>query len=175
MAETHEFVPAFMLSVLAGSARPSKRISERQDALRQMKKDSMAELIDMNPFLNCQINDSAGYAVFSNVRFNLLRPPSGQAYGILTENHNGRDTFMKMGEVDFGIGASDFRMVMVFHTPKALAFFNQTGLAFGSQWNNVGEMGPVDVSMIQLKETGFALRAMIMSANYWKDEELNQV
>jgi lipid-binding SYLF domain-containing protein len=93
---------------------------------------------------------------------------------------------MKMGEVGVGLGAGvkDFRLVLVFHTERALQRFIEQGWAFGAQADAaakagdkgaaVGAEASVDeVTIYQFTETGLALQATIKGTKFWVDDKLN--
>jgi len=186
VAETRKFVPIFMLGVLASCANTSGTIAERREAVQDMKREVLAELIEMKPDVRSQINDAAGYGVFSNANVNLILASFGAGFGVLTDNGTRSDTYMKMGEVGLGIGAGvkDFRVVMVFHTTDALERFQEYGLAFGAQADAAavasdqggavgGEITVDNVTVYQMTETGLALQATVKGTKFWQDEDLN--
>lgn len=181
-----KIIASVILFTLIGCANTTGSLDDRRSAVQEMKRDVMSELFELKPDVRSQINTAAGYAVFSNANVNLILASFGAGYGILTDNASGEDTYMKMGEIGVGLGAGvkDFRVVMVFHTPDALARFNEYGLAFGAQADAAavaseqggavgGEVTVDNVTVYQMTETGLALQATIKGTKFWEDEELN--
>lgn len=186
MTAGRKFLSMFLLTALVGCAATTGTLDERRQAVQEMKREVLAELFAMKPDVRGQLNEAAGYAVFSNANVNLILASFGGGYGILTDNGARRDTYMKMGEVGlgFGAGVKDFRVVMVFHTNDALERFNEYGVAFGAQADAAavasdqggavgGEVTADNVTVYQMTETGLALQATIKGTKFWKDEELN--
>jgi len=183
---TGKVLPVLILCVLAGCAATTGSIDDRRAAVQEMKREVLVELNKIKPDVRGQLRDSAGYAVFSNANINLILASFGGGYGILTDNGNGSDTYMKMGEVGvgFGAGVKDFRVVMVFHTRDALDRVKEYGVAFGAQADAAavaseqggavgGEITVDNVTVYQMTETGLALQATIKGTKFWADEDLN--
>ncbi len=105
-----------------GGKSVSEDVVERRNAIKDMRQDVLVQLYDVKPDVKAQIESATGYAVFSNANLNLLFASFGGGTGVVHENKSGKDTYMNMGEVGFGLGAGikDFRAVFVFHNRSAL-------------------------------------------------------
>lgn len=173
--------------VLNGCAQQQGRSVEQQrQAIETMRATTLQKLYLEKPYAADSIERSAGYAVFSNANVNLLFASAGGGYGVVHSNQ-GVVTYMKMGEIGLGVGlgAKDYRLVFVFHNPKALQRFVNDGWAFGGQLDAAakanekgdaigGEITVDDITIYQLTETGLALQATIKGTKFWRDTQLNK-
>ena len=160
--------------------------SERRQGILEMRQDVLTELYSIKPDTRAQIGSAAGYAVFTNANINLILASFGGGVGVVRDNENGGDTFMRMGEVGIGLGAGvkDFRAVFVFHDHAALDRFMDLGIAVGGQADaaaKAGDLGAAvggeaivdNVTAYQLTQSGLALQATIKGTRYWRDSQLN--
>jgi lipid-binding SYLF domain-containing protein len=151
-----------------------------------MKNRVLSELYTLKPDVKSQIASAPGYAVFSNANIYVIFASVGGGYGVVKNNQSGKHTYMKMGElgVGYGLGAKDFRVVMVFHTADAMNRFVEQGWAFGAQADAAakasekgaavgGEVTADNITLYQITETGLALQATVKGTKFWKDEALN--
>ncbi len=178
---------AVMVSVtLVGCATTAgKSIDSRRSSIENMRASTLNKLYKEKPYAADTLERAAGYAVFSNANVNFIVASAGGGYGVVHGN-NGSVTYMKMGEVGLGLGlgAKDYRLVFVFHTPAALKRFVDDGWAFGGQLDAAakaqekgdaigGEITVDNITIYQLTESGLALQATIKGTKFWRDEELN--
>jgi len=160
--------------------------AEKQQAILEMKNTTLTRLFQVKPDTKAQVNSAPGYAVFSNANVNLLLASFGGGYGVVKNMKTGQHTYMNMGEVGvgLGLGAKDFRIVMVFHSVEAMHNFIENGWVFGGQADAAakasdkgaaigGEMLLNGITVYQLTESGLALQATIKGTKFWKAEELN--
>ncbi|MEA1989185.1 MAG: YSC84-related protein [Pseudomonadota bacterium] len=161
-------------------------VSEQRQSILTMKTETLQKLYKLKPDVRAQISKSVGYAVFSNANINLLLASFGGGYGVVHNNSNGQNTYMKMGEVGvgLGLGAKDFRIIFVFHSQSAMDRFVNKGWAFGGQADAAakagstgaavgGELTVDNMTIYQITETGLALQATVKGTKFWKDGELN--
>jgi lipid-binding SYLF domain-containing protein len=173
-----------LLQGCAGGLNAS--VAEQKSAISQMRTDVLSELYREKSSARAEVQQAPGYATFSNANVNLILASFGGGYGVVHNNQNGKDTYMKMGEVGVGLGAGvkDFRLVMVFHTPDAMQRFIEHGWAFGAQADAaakagdkgaaVGAEASVDeVTIYQFTAAGLALQATLKGTKFWRDSELN--
>ena len=159
---------------------------EKRQSILTMKNEVLLDLYKLKPDVKSQISSAPGYAVFSNVNINIIFASFGGGYGVVKNNKTGKQTFMKMGEVGIGLGlgAKDFRVVLVFHNADTMKRFVEHGWAFGAQADAaakasdkgaaVGGEATVDnITIYQLTESGLALQATVKGTKYWKDNSLN--
>ena len=179
---------AVIAVVLAGCATPAgDTTSEQRSSVQKMRMKTLAELYKEYPITREAISKSAGYAVFSNININLLVFSSGNGYGIARNMKTGDDIYMKMRAlgVGIGLGAKDFRAVIIFKTAEALRKFTTEGWEWGGhadaaaksgeKGKAIGTAGDItaDMEIYTFTESGIALQATIAGTKYWKDDDLN--
>jgi lipid-binding SYLF domain-containing protein len=180
---------ASILSVaVGGCAGPGTDDAARaRKSILAMKNETLSELYRERPEARSAIRSAAGYAVFSNVNAHVLLISAGDGYGVLIDNGANRSTFMRMATagVGPGIGARDYRAVIVFGDKDSLDRFRDSGWGFGAsadallQFNGagggVGTAGDADsgTQVYTLTKGGVALQAGIAGTKYWKYDELN--
>jgi lipid-binding SYLF domain-containing protein len=112
---------------------------------------------------------------------------SGDGQGLAVDNESKNETFMKMLQLQagLGLGVDKFRVVFVFDNQKALNSFVNSGWQFGGQATAAAKTadkggaraGAASVSdgvwMYQLTEKGLALDISAGSTKYYKDDALN--
>jgi lipid-binding SYLF domain-containing protein len=167
-------------------AGQSKVDQQRQD-IRKTSQQILARLYKVQPSAKTAIGKAAGYAVFSNFGMKILVAGSGTGKGIAVDNKTKKETFMKMVELQAGLGfgVKKFSLIWVFETPETLATFINSGWELGGQTSvaaKAGEKGaalqgamPVaqGVWVYQLTETGVALELTAKGTKYYKDDDLN--
>ena len=177
-----------VLALLAGGCATTGggTPAEKRASVQKMKSQVLTELYRQKPDVKAQIRSAPGYAVFSNANVNVILASFGGGFGVVENNRNGSETYMKMGEVGVGLGmgVKDFRLVFVFHTEAAMKRFVDKGWVLGAQADAAakadekgaavgGEITVDDMTIYQLTETGLALQATIKGTRFWKDETLN--
>jgi lipid-binding SYLF domain-containing protein len=174
------------LAVAAHAADP--KIEKKQQDIRDMAHDTLQRLYKAEPSAKLAVKGAAGYAVFSNLGVKILVAGSGNGKGIAIDNKTKKETFMKMLEVQagLGMGVKKFSVIFVFDTEKALDGFVNSGWQFGGQATAAattgtqgGAMaGAASVSdgvwMYQLTDKGVALEITGKGTKYYKDDDLNQ-
>lgn len=158
----------------------------KQDDVRYMAKQSLDQLYAANSNAQDAVKNAAGYAVFSDIGFKLLYGGGEKGSGIAINNSTKQETFMKMFEIQpgYGLGASKFRLILVFDTPDAYNNFVTSGWTAGAntmaaaKTNTSGSAyaGAVTVSsgvhMYQVTEEGLIVGVSITGGKFYKDKEL---
>jgi len=134
-----------------------------------------------------KLEDAAGYGVFSNANINLLIASAGSGYGVVVNNTSEQRTYMKMamGGVGLGLGAKDYRVVMIFPKAETLEKFITEGWEVGGHADAAAKAGDKgtegskqgalgDIETYSFTEAGLALQATLAGTKYWKYDELNQ-
>ena len=174
------------LTMSAHAADP--KIEKKQKDIRNMAHDTLQRLYKAEPKAKAAVHGAAGYAVFSNLGVKILVAGSGNGKGIAVDNKTKKETFMKMLELQagLGMGVKKFSVIFVFDNEKALNSFVNSGWQFGGQATAAattgtqgGAMaGAASVSdgvwMYQLTDKGVALEITAKSTKYYKDDDLNQ-
>lgn len=175
------------VAVVAGCASMGQgTVAEKRDAILSMQDVALAKLYKEKPDVRSQINSAPGYAVFSNANVNVIFVSAGTGYGVVNDNATGRKIYMNMAEggLGLGIGAKDYRIVMVFHSRKAMDYFVENGWTAGGNADaaaKAGEKGMSvegegylgDITVYMLTESGLALQATVKGTKFWVDKELN--
>lgn len=152
-----------------------------------MRSETLAKLYKVHPLARGDIQNSVGYAVFSNIGVSLILLSAAGGSGVAHDNRSGKDTYMKMisGGIGLGLGVKDFRGVFVFSSEKAFRQFIESGWTADAQADAAAKAsekggalaGAVTVApgvdLYQLTETGLALQATIQGTKYFKDNDLN--
>jgi lipid-binding SYLF domain-containing protein len=185
---THCLLAAGMFCLLAISARATDdKVEQKQIEIREMAQDTLQRLYKANPKTRAAIKHASGYAVFSNLGVKILVAGSGNGRGLAVDNKSKQETFMKMLEVQagLGMGVKKFRVIFVFDTHSAFDNFVNSGWQFGGQSTAAAKVGDaggslagaVSVSdgvwMYQLTDKGLALEITAKGTKYYKDDDLN--
>ena len=180
------FISLIMLTV--SCARPKGATpQQKRDYILQMKDDTLSELYVKKPFARELIQQSAGYAVFSNFNTQLLVVGTGNGYGVAVDNSNRDTIFMRMAEGGLGLGVAlkDFREVIVFNNRESFTDFVTKGWNVGAQGDAAAKYkddggatsGEVplnsEIVVFQMTKDGIALRASLGASKVWIDDELN--
>lgn len=184
------FAAAVSISAQASpTPTPDLKIEKKKAELRKMSSDTLKQLYKVQPLAKNAVEKAAGYAVFSNTGVKILVSGSGMGRGVAVNNKSKNEIFMKMLELQAGLGfgVKKFKIVFVFDTDKAFNKFVDSGWEFGGQSDaaaKAGEgkggsiAGAVSVSdgvwMYQLTDKGLALELTIKGSKYYKDDDLNR-
>jgi lipid-binding SYLF domain-containing protein len=177
-----------MAVLVAGCSRPKgDTFADKRAYAQDMKEKSINELYQKKPITREKIGNAAGYGVFSNININLLLLSTGNGYGVVHNNETGEDVYMKMGTIGagLGLGARDFRAVIIFKSPKALDTFVNKGWEWGGHADAAAKSGEkggaanaagditADMEIYQFVESGIALQATLAGTKYWRDKDLS--
>jgi len=180
------FALACSLALAVPASADTDKQKEQQE-VRKMAQDTLHRLYKADPKAKAAVQGAAGYAVFSNTGVKILLAGSGKGEGIAVNNKSKQETFMKMLELQagLGIGVKKFSVIFVFENEKALNGFVNSGWEFGGQstaaattGNKGGAMaGAASVSegvwMYQLTDKGLAAEITAKGTKYYKDDDLN--
>ena len=158
-----------------------------QAEVRKAGQDALAALYKAQPSARGAVESAAGYAAFSNFGMKILVAGGGSGKGIAVNNKTKAMTYMKMAEIQAGLGfgAKKFQVVWVFETDKALNDFINSGWEFGAQATAAAKsadkgaayQGAVAVApgvwLFQLTDKGLALELPAKGTKYYKDSDLN--
>lgn len=174
------------LTLTGCSSLSRKSNEERRQTIRTMRQDVLSDLYRIRPEVRERIQTAPGYAVFSNANVNVIFASFSGGYGVVRDNTNGQDIYMRMGEagLGFGLGVKDFRAVFIFNTTTAMNRFLDVGWEFGAHADAAvkasdkglavaGEVVVSDVTIYSMTESGLALQATLKGTRYWPDDELN--
>jgi lipid-binding SYLF domain-containing protein len=176
---------AVILLVAAPSFAETKE--QKQAKVRKNANETLARLYKARPSARATINAAAGYAAFSNFGMKILLAGGGKGQGLAFDNRTQKVTYMKMLEVQagLGMGIKKFRTIFVFETKDAMNHFINNGWEFGGQATAAAKSGDKGGSyqgavqvmpgvwMYQLTDKGLALELTGKGTKYYKDDDLN--
>ncbi len=170
---------------LAGMTAKEKQTA-RAD-IQKMTNETLQRLYKAQPGTKKAIDSSAGYAVFSNFGMKIFVAGSGKGAGMAVDKKSGKTTYMKMLEVQagLGLGVKKFRLVWVFEKAADFNKFVNAGWEVGGQTSAAAKTGDkgaafagaVSVSpgvwLYQLTDEGVAVELTAKGTKYYKDDDLN--
>ena len=177
-----------LVLILAGSLTiVAKSKAEKQAEARKKADATLQRLYKAQPSAQAAIKKAAGYAVFNNGGAKILVAGAGKGKGLAVENATKKVTYMKMREIQagLGMGVKKFSVIFVFETKDGLEKFINSGWEFGGQTTAAAKtgdgggslQGAVSVSpgvwMYQMTDKGLALELTGKGTKYSKDDDLN--
>lgn len=174
-------------SVLPEGVPNEGKIIQARHQVREMAQDALASLYEILPGARRAIERSAGYAVFSTFGVKLFFAGGTTGKGMVVNKRTGRQTFMKMAQVQggLGFGVDKNRLIFVFANEQALRNFIDQGWEFGAQANvsaMAGGQGGMftgaaaiapGVYLYQLTDTGLSATLTVSGTKFFKDGDLN--
>ncbi len=175
------------MSAFAAKSEKKEKIEQQRAALRTMADEVLQRLYKVQPSARSAIEKSAGYAVFSNFGMKILFMGGGSGKGIAVAKETGEETFMKMLEVQagLGMGVKKFRLVWVFMDQSGLTTFIDSGFQVSGQGTAAAQLGDEGdalagalsvmpgVYLYQLTDDGLAMELTVKGTKYFKDDSLN--
>jgi lipid-binding SYLF domain-containing protein len=169
-----------------GAVQAASKEAQRAE-VRKVTSQTLQRLYKLQPAAKGVLEKSAGYATFSNFGMKILVAGGGKGEGIAVNNDTKQETFMKMVEVQAGLGfgIKKFRLVWVFETQSAFDKFVNSGWELGGQATAAAQVsgqgawvaGAMSVSpgvwLYQLTDNGLALELTAKGTKYYKDDALN--
>lgn len=177
----------FQLILVCSLNVTAKSKEAKQAEARKKAEETLARLYKAKPSAQAAIKQAAGYAVFNSAGAKILVAGGGRGKGIAVDNATHKVTYMKMREIQagLGMGVKKFSTIFVFETKAALEKFINSGWEFGGQTTAAAKtsdsggslQGATSVSegvwMYQLTEKGLALELTGKGTKYSKDDDLN--
>jgi len=114
-------------------------IMQKRDATLKMSKTGLDALIKQKPSVKKEIDEAAGYAVFTTTNVNILLLVVARGEGVLFDKRRKDPIFMQALKTGEGLGAGyqDQYQVAIFKTPGAIDQFLLTSID--------GKRGGIDV------------------------------
>jgi lipid-binding SYLF domain-containing protein len=177
----------FLLAAAASAADAPKEKEKKRADVRKMEGETLSRLYKAQPQAKAAVAKAAGYAVFSNFGMKILLAGGGSGSGVAVNNATKKATYMKMVEVQagLGMGIKKFRLVWVFENQKDLDNFINAGWELGGQTTAAAQAsgqggsfaGAMSVApgiwLYQLTDDGLALDLTAKGTKYYKDGDLN--
>lgn len=183
------FVMAFTLQISPAHALfDSKPVSQQRAEILKQSEQTINRLYHLQPHAKELIEKSAGYATFSNFGMKIFLAGGGSGSGVVIRKGSAKPVFMKMVEVQagLGIGVKTFTVIFVFETAQALNTFINSGWEFGGQATAAAKYeskggayeGATNVAegvwMYQLTDNGLAAEITAKGTKYYQDSDLNK-
>ena len=180
-------VLATTFALVASSIAFGADKAKEQAEVRKAAQDALAAVYKAAPSARAAVESAAGYAAFSNFGMKILVAGGGSGKGIAVNNKTKATTYMKMAELQAGLGfgVKKFQLVWVFETDAALNNFVTSGWEFGGQATAAAKtgdkgsayQGAVSVApgvwLYQVTDKGLALELTAKGTKYYKDTDLN--
>jgi lipid-binding SYLF domain-containing protein len=161
--------------------------AESQAQVRQQSQEILAALYKVQPSARKAVQSAAGYATFSNFGMKIFVAGGGSGAGMAVNNKSKAVTYMKMAEVQAGLGfgVKKFKLVWVFENQKALNTFVNSGWELGAQATASAKVGSTGAAyqgalsvspgvwLYQLSGDSLALELTAKGTKYYKDKDLN--
>jgi lipid-binding SYLF domain-containing protein len=177
----------FAMILLVATPSLAKTKEQKRADVRKSANETLAKLYKARPSAKATIKAATGYAAFSNFGMKILLAGGGKGQGIAFDNGTKKVTYMKMLEVQagLGMGVKKFRTIFVFETKDAMDHFVNNGWEFGGQATAAAKSGDKGGSyqgatqvmpgvwMYQLTDKGLALELTGKGTKYYKDDDLN--
>jgi lipid-binding SYLF domain-containing protein len=174
-------------NALPGGAPNEEKIIQAREQVREMSQDALASLFEIAPGTQRAIDRSAGYAVFSTFGIKVFFAGGITGKGIVVNRRTHRQTFMKMVQLQggLGFGVNQNRLIFVFTNEQALRNFVDQGWEFGGQANLSAMAGgqgtqfsgaaavSPGVYLYQLTNTGLSASITVSGTKYFKDPAMN--
>jgi len=182
---------ALVMGLLGTTGLPTmakeKPPAEQKADLLTMAQSTLKHLYKINPKAKAAVRGAAGYAVFSNFGMKILVAGGGSGKGVAIDNKTQGQVFMKMAEVQAGLGfgVKKFKLVWVFETHEAFDRFVNSGWELGGQATAAATTGDAGAAfqgavavapgvwVYQITDKGLALELTAKGTKYYKDKELN--
>ncbi len=173
--------------VTPGFADDESKHQQEREEIKQMASKTLNELYALEPQARGEIKNAAGYAVFSNFGMKILLFGSGKGKGIAVNNKSGNEIFMKMLELQagLGMGVKKFKVIFIFENQSVFDHFITSGWEFGGQATAAAQAsgegasmaGAMSVSpgvwMYQITDDGLALELTAKGTKYMRNDDLN--
>lgn len=161
-------------------------VAARQE-VQQAASNALSALYAVHPAAKASIERAAGYAAFSTFGMKLLVAGGTSGKGLAVNHRTRSQTYMKMLQVQagLGVGIDKMHLVFVFTNEEALANFINQGWEFGGQANVSAVAGGegamfsgaaaigAGVYLYQITETGLSATLTVSGTRFFVDGELN--
>lgn len=169
------------------AATKQEKIETKRNEIRVKAFEALDKLYDRRPGAKAAIKQSAGYAVFVNTGFKAIFLGGAHGRGLAVNNATGEEVFMRMQEVETGIGlgVKEYALIFAFANRDSLYSFVKKGWNFNANAEAVADdgvnggayEGAVQVSpgvwVYQISTKGLSLNLAVKGTRYFLDKELN--
>ena len=181
------FLIVFAVGCAGTKPKSQSEKDAARDSLRAMTERTLAKVYKEEPAAKAAVANAAGYAVFSDFGFKVMLMGGAHGKGVAVNNTTKQETFMKMVELQpgLGVGAENYHLVFIFENPDAFNTFVTSGWELGTNAlasakdgsTGSGAAGALSfshgVKLYQFSDTGAIVGVSITGAKYYKDDDLN--
>jgi len=164
-----------------------EQIAAARQEVQGAAEQALSALYAVVPNARRSIENAAGYAAFSTFGMKLMVAGGTSGKGLAVNQRTRAQTYMKMLQVQggLGFGINKNQLIFVFTNDQALANFINQGWEFGGQANvsamagGEGEMfsGAAAISpgvyLYQITETGLSATLTVSGTRFFVDPDLN--
>ena len=162
-------------------------VAKKRKAVETMAQDTLARLYKAHPSAQGAVEKAYGYAVFDNFGLKIFVLGGGKGKGLAVSNKTGEKVYMKMIEVQggLGLGGKAFSVIMIFENETVFNEFVNVGWEFGGQATAAVKRGDEGDSLqgavsvtpgiwiYQMTDSGLEAAITIKGTKYYKDADLN--
>jgi len=174
-------------NAITGDKASPADISAARQEVQGAVQSALSALYAIQPGARRDIERASGYAAFSTFGMKLMFAGGTTGKGMAVNNRTGTQTYMKMLQVQggLGFGVSQNQLIFVFTSEQALSNFINTGWEFGGQANlsamaggeggmftGAAQISP-GVFLYQITETGLNATLTVAGTKFFVDSDLN--
>jgi lipid-binding SYLF domain-containing protein len=177
----------FVLALAGCGVQLKGSVAEQRNQIKAMETATLSQLYVKDPSARKNIRKAAGYGVFDASGGKIMFGGLDHGNGVIFDNASGRRTYMKMFELQpgLGFGYTNFRLVFVFDTREVMNDFINNGWEFGTRAaaaakskteGGAAEIGynvAPGIHVFQMTEEGALVGLSITGAKYWRNDDLN--
>jgi hypothetical protein len=188
---TATLLAAFSLSACQSTGQDGKpltpaEIIQKRDATLKMSKAGLDALLKQNPAVQKEIDQAAGYAVFTTTNVNIVLIVVARGEGVLFDKRRKDPIFMQALKTGEGLGAGyqNQYQVVIFKTPDSIDQFlltsidgRQGGIDIDANFS-AGSGGTIrsfnpEITFYTVGLSGYDLQANYGGTLYLVDQQLN--
>ena len=171
-----------------GKSLTSAEIIQKRDGTLKMAKMGLDALVKQKPVVQKEIDEAAGYAVFTTTNVNIVLLVVARGEGVLFDKRRKDPIFMQTLKTGEGLGAGyqDQYQVVIFKTPTAIDQFllasidGQRGGVDVDANFSAGSGGTIrsfnpEITFYTVGLSGYDLQANYGGTLYLVDQQLNNV
>ena len=174
-------------NAITGNQPSQADIAAARQEVQDAAQGALSALYAMQPNARREIERAAGYATFSTFGMKLMIAGGTSGKGMAVNKRTGTQTYMRMLQVQggLGFGVSKNQLIFVFTSEQALSNFINTGWEFGAEANlsamaggeggmftGAAQISP-GVYLYQITETGLNATLTVAGTKFFVDSDLN--
>ena len=177
----------FLIAVAICAPVYAESVTKKKSKILDMRNEILTDLYSRIPSAKRNVQNAAGYATFSNFGLKIFVAGGGKGSGVAVNNKTKKNTYMKMIELQagLGMGVKKFRQVWVFKYASDLNRFINSGWELSGQGTAAVKLEDKGASfegamvikpgvwLYQITEEGLALELTGKGTKYYKDGDLN--